>query len=309
MDNSIYVIDSIDRYNSLYGFETLHPMVGVVDFNHALRAPEKIRFLYGVYAVFLKMVKGCEIRYGRQTYDYQEGTIVCFAPGQSVEVTMNSAEPQTNVLGLLFHPDLIKGTSLGRNIRRYGFFSYSSNEALHVSEQEKTLFMDSLRTIRTELEHAVDKHSRTLLSMHIELLLEYCLRFYDRQFITRDKVCRDAIVRFESLLDEYFDGNNAEESGLPTVKYFADKLCLSANYFGDMVKKETGMTPQEHIQSKIIDLAKERIMESGRTVSEVAYSLGFQYPQHLCRLFKKRVGCTPNSYRSQGPARHDGGNS
>ena len=309
MDSSIYVIDSIDKYNSLYGFETLHPLVSVVDLNHAKCIPDKIRILYGVYAVFLKMVKGCEIRYGRQIYDYQEGTIVCFAPGQSVEVTMNSAEPQTDVLGLLFHPDLIKGTSLGRNIRRYSFFSYSSNEALHVSEQEKSLFMDSLRTIRTELEHAVDKHSRTLLSMHIELLLEYCLRFYDRQFITRDKVCRDAIVRFESLLDEYFDGNNAEESGLPTVKYFADKLCLSANYFGDMVKKETGMTPQEHIQSKIIDLAKERIMESDRTVSEVAYSLGFQYPQHLCRLFKKRVGCTPNSYRSQGPARHDGGNS
>ena len=297
MDSSIYVIDSIDKYNSLYGFETLHPLVSVVDLNHAKCIPDKIRILYGVYAVFLKMVKGCEIRYGRQIYDYQEGTIVCFAPGQSVEVTMNSAEPQTNVLGLIFHPDLIKGTSLGRNIRKYGFFSYSANEALHVSEQEKALFMDSLRTIRTELEHSVDKHSRTLLSMHIELLLEYCLRFYDRQFITRKAVNRDVLTKFEEELDNYFFGNTAAANGLPSVKYFAERCFLSPNYFGDLIKKETGRTPQEYIQAKIINLAKEELLGTTKTVNEISYGLGFQYSQHFNRYFKRSTGMTPNEYR------------
>ena len=295
----IVILDSIDRYNGLYGIETLHPLVSVVDLNKVQQAPDNVKFRYGLYALFLKMEKGCEIRYGRQIYDYQEGTIVCFAPGQTATVKMNTGRPQTNAYGLLFHPDLIKGTSLGRNIRKYSFFSYEANEALHVSEDEKKIFLDILNIIRKELGHSVDKHSRSLISMHIEALLEYCMRFYDRQFITREKVCRDAISRFETLLDEYFDGNHAEEAGLPTVRYFADKLCLSPNYFGDMVKKETGLTPQEHIQNKIIDLAKERILDSDETVSSIAYSLGFQYPQHLCRLFKKRVGCTPNGYRSE----------
>ena len=293
----IFVLDSTEKYNELYGLETRHPLVSVIDLNKATREPGNIHFRYGLYAVYLKMVKNCEILYGRQPYDYQDGTIVCFAPGQSAQFIMTDDKPQKNVYGLLFHPDIIKGTPLGKEIRRYSFFSYSSNEALHISDEEKKTFMESLGIINRELEHAIDKHSRLLLSMHIQLLLEYCQRFYDRQFITREKVSRGAISRFETLLEEYFDGSNAEESGLPTVRYFADKLCLSANYFGDMVKKETGKTPQEFIQDKIIDLAKEKILGTEDTVSQIAYSLGFQYPQHLCRLFKQKVGCSPNKYR------------
>lgn len=293
----IFVLDSTEKYNDLYGLETRHPLVSVIDLNKATREPGNIHFRYGLYAVYLKMVKNCEILYGRQPYDYQDGTIVCFAPGQSAQFIMTDDKPQKNVYGLLFHPDIIKGTPLGKEIRRYSFFSYSSNEALHISDEEKKTFMESLGIINRELEHAIDKHSRLLLSMHIQLLLEYCQRFYDRQFITREKVSRGAISRFETLLEEYFDGSNAEESGLPTVRYFADKLCLSANYFGDMVKKETGKTPQEFIQDKIIDLAKEKILGTEDTVSQIAYSLGFQYPQHLCRLFKQKVGCSPNKYR------------
>lgn len=293
----IFVLDSTKKYNDLYGLETRHPLVSVIDLNEATREPGNIHFRYGLYAVYLKMVKSCDILYGRQPYDYQDGTIVCFAPGQSAQFIMTDDKPQKNVYGLLFHPDIIKGTPLGKEIRRYSFFSYSSNEALHISDEEKKTFMESLGIINRELEHAIDKHSRLLLSMHIQLLLEYCQRFYDRQFITREKVSRGAISRFETLLEEYFDGSNAEESGLPTVRYFADKLCLSANYFGDMVKKETGKTPQEFIQDKIIDLAKEKILGTEDTVSQIAYSLGFQYPQHLCRLFKQKVGCSPNKYR------------
>ena len=159
--------------------------------------------------------------------------------------------------------------------------------------------MDCLKIIRMELEHGVDKHSKTLLVNHIELLLNYCMRFYERQFITRGKTNRDVLTRFENLLDEYFESTLAEQDGLPTVKYFADKLCLSSNYFGDMFKKETGKSPQEYIQEKVIELAKERISGTADTVSQIAYSLGFQYPQHFCRLFKKRVGYTPCEYRAQ----------
>ena len=215
------------------------------------------------------------------------------------ETTLTTDRTQINVLGILFHPDLLRGTTLGKNIKNYTFFSYEVNEALHLSEEERNIVTDCLKIIRMELEHGVDKHSKTLLVNHIELLLNYCMRFYERQFTTRSKANRDVLTRFEQLLADYFEGTLAERDGLPTVKYFADKLCLSPNYFGDMFKKETGKTPQEYIQEKVIEVAKERVVGTEETVSQIAYSLGFQYPQHFCRLFKKRVGYTPNEYRTQ----------
>ena len=292
--DKILNLDSVDLYNKLYGLETLNPLVSVIDLNKDL-----IRFNYGIYALYLKLEKACDIKYGRQTYDYQEGTIVCFAPGQTAETNPTTDKVQVNAHGILFHPDLLRGTSLGKSIKKYTFFSYEVNEALHLSEEERSIVMDCLKIIRMELEHGVDKHSKTLLVNHIELLLNYCMRFYERQFITRGKINRDVLTRFENLLDEYFESALAEQDGLPTVKYFADKLCLSSNYFGDMFKKETGKSPQEYIQEKVIELAKERISDTADTVSQIAYSLGFQYPQHFCRLFKKRVGYTPSEYRAQ----------
>lgn len=297
--DKILNMDSVDLYNKLYGLETLNPLVSVVDLNKATLVMDYNRWNYGIYALYLKMEKACDIRYGRQHYDYQEGTVVCFAPGQTAEITLTIDRVQMNVLGILFHPDLLRGTSLGRDIKKYTFFSYEANEALHTSAEERDILMDLLKIIQMELEHGVDKHSRTLLVNHIELLLNYCMRFYERQFTTRSKVNSDVLTRFERLLDEYFEGEQAEQDGLPTVRYFADKLCLSPNYFGDMLKKETGKTPQEYIQEKVVELAKERMTDSRETVSRIAYSLGFQYPQHLCRLFKKRVGCTPNEFRSR----------
>lgn len=297
--DKILNLDSVDLYNKLYGLETLNPLVSVIDLNKATSSVDLIRFNYGIYALYLKLEKACDIKYGRQTYDYQEGTIVCFAPGQTAETNPTTDKVQVNAHGILFHPDLLRGTSLGKNIKKYTFFSYEVNEALHLSEEERSIVMDCLKIIRMELEHGVDKHSKTLLVNHIELLLNYCMRFYERQFITRGKTNRDVLTRFENLLDEYFESTLAEQDGLPTVKYFADKLCLSSNYFGDMFKKETGKSPQEYIQEKVVELAKERISGTADTVSQIAYSLGFQYPQHFCRLFKKRVGYTPSEYRAQ----------
>lgn len=297
--DKILNLDSVDLYNKLYGLETLNPLVSVIDLNKATSSVDLIRFNYGIYALYLKLEKACDIKYGRQTYDYQEGTIVCFAPGQTAETNPTTDKVQVNAHGILFHPVLLRGTSLGKNIKKYTFFSYEVNEALHLSEEERSIVMDCLKIIRMELEHGVDKHSKTLLVNHIELLLNYCMRFYERQFITRGKTNRDVLTRFENLLDEYFESTLAEQDGLPTVKYFADKLCLSSNYFGDMFKKETGKSPQEYIQEKVIELAKERISGTADTVSQIAYSLGFQYPQHFCRLFKKRVGYTPSEYRAQ----------
>ena len=298
MDKILY-LDHVDQYNRLYGLETLHPLVSVINLNEATRAVGTIRFNYGVYALFLKLEKACDIKYGRQKYDYEEGTIVCFAPGQTAETTPTVGHIQTDAYGIIFHPDLLRGTSLNKTIKNYTFFSYEVNEALHVSGEEQTIILDCLKIIRKELEHDIDKHSKTLIATYIELLLGYCMRFYERQFITRSNVNKDALTRFEQLLDEYFQSQLPMQNGLPSVKYFADKICLSSNYFGDMVKKETGKTPQEHIQTKVIELAKEHIADTEETVSQIAYALGFQYPQHLCRLFKKFFGCTPNEYRNQ----------
>ncbi|MFR2070660.1 MAG: helix-turn-helix domain-containing protein [Bacteroides nordii] len=298
MDN-IVNLESVDRYNSMYGLETLHPLVSVVDLTKATKIINHTQMNYGVYALFLKQTKSCDLKYGRRSYDYQEGTIVCFAPGQTVRVDMIEDEITPEVYGIVFHPDLIRGTSLAKSIKNYTFFSYAVNEALHLSDQEKEIVMDCLKKISIELEHAIDKHSKALIAMNIELLLNYCMRFYERQFITRSDANKDALTKFEQLLNEYFLSKLPMQEGLPSVKYFADKICLSSNYFGDMVKKETGKTPQEHIQDKVIEMAKEHIAETDETVSQIAYTLGFQYPQHLCRLFKKRVGCTPNEYRTQ----------
>lgn len=301
--DQIIKLNNVDQYNSLYGLETLHPLVSVVDLTKATQKVNHIQMSYGVYALFLKQSKSCEIKYGRQSYDYQEGTIVSFAPNQIVSVETTNEEVNPSVYGIVFHPDLIRGTPLAKTIKDYTFFSYATNEALHLSDQEKEIVMDCLSKISIELEHAIDKHSKALISMNIELLLNYCMRFYTRQFVTRNATNKDSLTRFEQLLNEYFRSQRPIQDGLPSVKYFADKICLSPNYFGDMVKKETGKTPQEHIQEKVLELAKESIIETEQTMSQIAYALGFQYPQHLSRLFKKHVGCTPNEYRQQGGGR------
>lgn len=289
-------LDTVDQYNQFFGLETLHPLVSVVDLSEATKFPTHFTMNYGIYALFLKKVKCGDIRYGRQIYDYQEGTVTSFAPGQVVETEMQQGgKPSAH--GLLFHPDLVKGTSLGQDIKQYSFFSYASAEALHLSEEEKGIFMDCLEKIEMELQHPIDKHSKRLISRNIELLLDYCMRFYERQFITRSESNKSVLVKFEALLDDYFQSDKPQTDGLPSVKYFADKVFLSPNYFGDLIKKETGKSAQEYIQTRMIDLAKEMIAGTEKTVSQIAYELGFQYSQHFNRIFKKNVGYTPGEYR------------
>lgn len=289
--------DTIRQYNAFNNHETLHPLVTVIDFSKA--APRKlIRTYFGFYLVLLKDVVCGDLRYGKNTYDYQEGTLVFIGPGQIIDAANKEGLYQPKGYGVVFHPDLIHGTSLGKQIDDYSFFSYQSNEALHVSERERQLVLDCFSKIKYELEHAVDKHSKKLIASNIELLLNYCVRFYDRQFITRENVNKGILERFETLLKEFFASDKPQTLGLPSVAGCANELNLSANYFGDLIKKETGKSPHEFIQLKLINVAKERMFDTNKSVSEVAYGLGFKYPQHFSRVFKQHVGVSPLEYRS-----------
>lgn len=286
----------ISQYNEMLGVETLHPQISVIDFSNIQPIRHK-RARYDFYAIFLKEVHCGDMYYGRQTYDYQEGTMVFLAPGQVVGFEDNGKTFKPKGWGLLFHPDILKGTSLGSHMKEYTFFSYESREALHLSEQERHTIIDLFKNIREELSYGVDKHSKRLIASNIELLLNYCIRFYDRQFTTRTQVNKDILTRFEHLLDNYFISDNPQREGLPSVSYCASHLCLSPNYFGDLIKKETGRTAQEYIQLHLIGTAKEKILSSPKSISEIAYELGFKYPQHFTRLFKKCTGYSPNEYR------------
>jgi len=288
--------NTISEYNAFNNNVTRHPLVSVIDFSKA--APRQgSRMYFGFYTIILKDVKCGDLVYGRSTYDYQEGTLVFMAPGQVAGVNSNDEPFQPKGYGLVFHPDFIHGTSLGRHIQEYSFFGYQSNEALHLSDTERSIVLDCFSKIDYELDHAIDKHSKKLIVTNIELFLNYCVRFYDRQFITRDNAHEGALERFENLLNGYFESDKPQSLGLPSVAWCADQMNLSSNYFGDLVKKETGRSAQEYIQSKLMDVAKEKIFDRNKSVSEVAYELGFKYPQHFTRLFKQRVGQTPNEYR------------
>jgi len=295
--NNLRRFETVNDYNVFNNHETLHPLVSVIDMSKA--SPRQASNMYfGFYTVFLKDVNCGDLRYGKNTYDYQEGTLVFIALGQVVSVENGGETYQPKGYALVFHPDLIVGTSLGRHIQDYTFFGYQSNEALHISERERKIILDCFSKIEYELEHAIDKHSKRLIVSNIEMLLNYCIRFYDRQFITRENVQKGILERFENLMNEYFQSERPQTIGLPSVAYCANELNLSANYFGDVIKKETGKTAQEYIQSKVIDVAKGKIFDQNKSVNQIAYELGFKYPQHFSRLFKQRVGQSPNEYRS-----------
>jgi len=294
--DKIIKLNGPDDYCDLYGLTNNNSLVSVVELDEAT-TPVQCVCNFGFYAMFLKHIKCGTMRYGITTYDYDEGTIVSIGPGQVVSCETHAGK-RPRCTALLFSPSLIKGTALGRSMNRFSFFSYSSNEALHMSDSEREIIVDCLAKIKTESEEELDKHSRAIVVKNIELLLEYCLRFYDRQFETRSVVNSDILQRFESLLSDYMNGSEVHTNGLPTVKYFADKICLSPNYFGDLIKKLTGKTAQQYILDKIVDLGREMILGSDKPISEIAYDLGFQYPQHFSRFFKKRTGCTPMEYKA-----------
>lgn len=299
--SDIIKADTIEQYNRFFGFETRHPLVGIVHFDSSVPQPTH-RMTLGFYALFLKKTTGCIINYGKTVYDFDDETVVSFAPGQTVGIHRLEDGPAPEAIGLLFHPDFLHRTSLGQKMKQYSFFSYASNEALHLSTEERIILQDYMEKIVRELQHPIDKFSKSLIISNIEVLLNYCMRFYERQFITREDMNNDALARFERLLDDYWDSGTAKQHGLPTVKYFADKICLSPNYFGDLVKSETGKTAQEYIQLKIVEMAKNAMLTPALNTKQIADMLGFQQPQHFLRFFKREVGCTPKEYRIKNSA-------
>lgn len=294
----VYQADTIEKYNRYFGFETRHPLVGIVHFDDTVPQPSHI-MAFGFYALFLKKTTGCKINYGKTTYDFDDETVVSFAPGQTVGIHRFEDGPAPEAVGLLFHPDFLHRTPLGQKIKQYSFFSYASNEALHLSTEERLILQDYMDKITRELQHPIDKFSKSLIISNIELLLNYCMRFYERQFITREELNHSALSKFEQLLDDYLDRGLGTTEGIPTVKYFADKICLSPNYFGDLVKSETGKTAQEYIQLKMLNFAKSSLLDPQLSTKQIAELLGFQHPQHFIRFFKKQTGTTPKEYRLQ----------
>jgi AraC family transcriptional activator of pobA len=292
----ILVFDTIKQYNAFNKQEALHPLVGVIDLSKA--DPRKgRRMMYNFYTIFLKEIKCGDLRYGCNYYDYDEGTLIFLAPGQVIGENKDEYyQPQGHAL--VFHPDFILGTSLGRHMQDYTFFSYEVSEALHLSSSERDFVKGCFSKIDKELRQLIDRHTKNLVISNIELFLNYCIRFYDRQFITRANVNQGILTRFEKLLNDYFNSDKPGKLGLPSVAYCAEQLFISPNYFGDMIKKETGKSPNEHIQLKLINTAKERIFDPTKSLSEIAYELGFKHPQHFSRMFKKSTGVAPNEYRN-----------
>lgn len=288
-------LNTVQDFNDYQGVETLHPLVSVVHVENTEHIQECVMH-YGLYAIYLKENKGCKLSYGRTPYDFDEMTVTSFAPGQVVKVEPNPDVPFAKFTALVFHPDLLNRTALGRQMSRYEFFDYSSTEALHLSVQEVEVFRGVITMIEQELHRAIDKHTRELIISNIELLLNYCLRFYDRQFITREEINHSVVKRFMELLDDYISSKALRE-GLPTVAYFADKCCLSSGYFGNLVRVETGRTAKDIIADRLLAHAKQLLNDDTLTITMISERMGFDYPQHFVRFFKSHTGKTPSAFR------------
>ncbi len=294
----IVKINTVSEYNRFWGLADRHPSVNVFEGSQIRRMMPHGLINTGLYMILLKDVICADyIKYGRQEYDYQENTLMFISPGQVFGHPDDGTKYQVKGWFLYFSPELLRGSSLGKHIRDYTFFSYETNEALHISPEEREAVIDCMRKIDAEIERDADHHSDTIITSAIELLLNYCSRFYDRQFATRKKVNRDILTRFERLLEDYIASDLPRRLGTPTVGWCASQLHLSANYFGDLVKKETGESAMEHIRRRLMEQAKDLLIQSERNINEIAYSLGYQYPQYFTRAFKKATGQTPSQYR------------
>lgn len=293
-------IKSISQINEMIGSEKLrHPLITLLEPSKVKIVPViKQQFTMDLYSIGLKNGHECKIKYGRQNYDFQEGTLVCLAPGQTIEPLSVSDNKELDGWVLIFHPDLISKSALGKKINEYTFFSYDSHEALHLSDQERQIITGIVKAIKDEYSQNIDVFSQDLIISNLELLLNYCKRFYGRQFITRTNVYKDVVIRFEEFLKSYFSSDKPESQGLPSVKYCAQKMCYSPNYLSDLLKKETGKNTQEHIHFYLIEKAKIMLLGTQEPVSEIAHSLGFKYPQHFSKLFKSKTGMLPTEYRN-----------
>ena len=293
--NKLLKVKNVSDYSGYLGHKDTHPLISVIDYS-AVSPVRHCLCNYSVFGLFLRDDVAVDLTYGFGKYDYSEGTLICIAPGQIGGKEDNGEQVDIKGWALLFHPDLLHGTHLEQTIKEYSFFDYRINEALHMSDEEHETFVSLLLQIRNEIENNKrDDFQNTIIIAYLEVLLNYCRRFYNRQFLTRKLENTDLLKKFESLLREYFDDGKQLSLGIPTVQYCADKLCVSANYFGDLIKKSTGETASSYIRSYIIQQAKN-LLSSGESITQVAYGLGFEYPQHFSRVFKKFTGITPKEY-------------
>ena len=290
----ILKVKNVNDYSSYLGCESRHPLVCVIDYAEVSPIRHSLNN-YSVYGLFLRDDVSVDLDYGCGRYDYNKGTLLCVAPGQVGGKEDNGELADIAGWALLFHPDLLHGFPLERHIRDYSFFDYRVNEALHMSDEEHDIMVSLMRQMRDELSKKPDGLQNAILVSYIELALNFCQRFYNRQFITRKIENSDILVRFDRLLRDYFEENLQLSLGLPTVQYCADKLCMSPNYFGDVIKKTTGDTASNYIRLFVIRLAKNGLA-AGETISQVSDRLGFEYSQHFSRLFKKYEGITPSEY-------------
>lgn len=290
----ILKVNKTSDYSGYHGVTDRHPLITVIDFSEISPIRHSLN-RYGVYGVFVQEDNDLDLTYGCGRYDYRDGSLICVAPGQIGGKEDNGERSSIGGWALLLHPDLIHGTQLEKEIRHYSFFDYSVNEALHMNETEHDIVVTIFKRIKSEIDNPHDDFQNDILVGYISLLLKYCQRFYNRQFVTRKLSNHDILSRFDSFLHGYFAGNIQLKNGLPTVNICAEHLCMSANYFSDLIKKMTGESPGRHIRQFIIRQIKNELA-SGLTVAEVAYKLGFEYPAHLSRLFKKETGMTPTDY-------------
>lgn len=297
-----YEINSISQAHEAVGLpKPKHPLVSVVktkDYKPVVNFTG-VKVINNLYQITLKHLGCGNLFYGKNSYDYEEGTLVFTSPGQVTifEGEMPTENETNEGWTLAFHPDLIRKSNLATKIQKYSFFNYDVNEALHLSEDERKTIEELLEKIITEYSQNLDRHSQNLIISNIELLLDYCTRFYDRQFYTRSNLNVDIISKFESILKKYYDGKDDYEISIPNVKFCASKLNLSPNYLSDLLKKETGKTAQEHIHLFVIEKAKNKLLSSSDSISEIGYKLGFEYPQHFSNLFKAKTGYSPSEYR------------
>ena len=293
--SKILKVSNVGDYIRYVGEQEQHPLVGIIDYA-ALSPVRHSLNNYGVYGVFMHEHLSVDLTYGCGKYDYRNGgTVICVAPGQIGGKEDNGERIDLDGWALLFHPDFLHGTSLEKEMRSFSFFDYNVNEALHTSSEEFEILASFMRRIKQELEGNRDGMQDAIIVDYISLLLNYCKRFYERQFLTRKIANADTLQRFHAVLEAYYAQENPFQSGLPTVAYCADQLCMSAGYLGDLVRRHTGDTAINYIHRFILQKAKS-LLSAGKTITEVAYDLGFAYPQHLSRLFKKKEGLSPSEY-------------
>ena len=292
--NKILKVRNVGDYSRWVGHTDRHPLVSVIDYAEVSPVRHSLNN-YSIYGIFFHDEAEIDLAYGCGKYDYKKGTVICVAPGQIGGKEDNGERVDLTGWALLFHPDLLHGTPLEKAIKNYSFFDYRVNEALHMTDEEHGILASLMCQIRDELQKRHDELQDSIIVGYIELVLNFCQRFYNRQFITRKLDNSDMLMKFDRLLHDYFDRNMQLTYGLPTVQYCADKLCMSSNYFGDMIKKTTGDTASNYIRQYIIQRAKNELA-TGESIARVAYGLGFEYPQHLSRMFKKLTGMTPSEY-------------